>query len=83
MKGQLSVEMLVVLVVILGIVALVASTLMNSANQAAGQAKNRTTDTLGTCARNDVDTCTKNSDCCSNFCDLANTGRCAKPYATS
>lgn len=76
MKGQLSVEMLVVLVVILGVVALVASVLMKSATQAAREADKRANDTIGECIVIG-ERCSANSDCCSYKCDSS--GRCARP----
>lgn len=76
MRGQLSVEMLVVLVVILGVVALVASVLMNSANQAAKQANDRANATIGECVVNG-EGCSASSECCSYFCNKA--GECARP----
>jgi len=74
-KGQLSVEMLVVLVVILGVVALVAGIIMNSANQAANEAGKRANATLGECISNSQH-CGAPSECCSRNC---RSGICEAP----
>ena len=79
MKGQLSVEMLVVLVVILGVVALVASVIMGNATKAKLEAEKRANDTIGSCARL-AESCLGNSDCCSGNC-VSNS--CAPPQATA
>ena len=71
--------MLVVLVVILGVVALVASVIMNNAKKAADQANNRAEDTLGSCKRIG-DSCSIGGDCCSGNC-VSNS--CAPPQATA
>ncbi len=76
MRGQLSVEMLVVLVVILGVVALIASVLMKSATQAAGEADKSANATIGECVVNG-ERCSASSECCSYFCNKA--GECARP----
>jgi uncharacterized protein (UPF0333 family) len=59
MKGQLSAEMIILVVVILAIVAIVASTLISSAKDTSGSVTNATTkisESLG-------DICIKDADC--------------------
>ena len=73
-KGQLSAEMLVVLVVILGLAVILASTLMKSANKAANAADQKTNAVLeasnsGVVKGMGGDYCAADSDCTSNSCD--------------
>ena len=74
MRGQLSVEMLVVFVVILGIVVLVASVMMKSANKAADKVEQKT-DTVLNASDRDYnsgragDYCASAEDCRSGNCD--------------
>jgi len=73
-KGQLSAEMLVVLVVILGLAVILASTLMKSANKAAASADAKTNAVLeasdaGVAKGVAGDYCASNADCSSDSCD--------------
>ena len=73
-KGQLSAEMLVVLVVILGLAVILASTLMKSASKAANAADQKTDAVLqasdsGVAKGISGDYCATDSDCASNSCD--------------
>ena len=73
-KGQLSAEMLVVLVVILGVAVILASTLLKSANKAAASADAKTNAVLeasdnGTLKGAIGDYCASNADCESGSCD--------------
>ena len=73
-KGQLSAEMLVVLVVILGLAVILASTLMKSASKAANAADQKTNAVLEASNSSVVngvsgDYCAADSDCASNSCD--------------
>ena len=72
MRGQLSVEMLVVLVVILGLVIIVASTMMKSADKASEKIDEKTGAVLSasegrTGASGDY--CVADADCGSGSCD--------------
>lgn len=74
MKGQLSAEMLVVLVVILGLAVILASTLMKSASKAANAADQKTAAVLEASENGAVkgasgDYCANNIDCESGSCD--------------
>ncbi len=73
-KGQLSAEMLVVLVVILGLAVILASTLMKSASKAANAADQKTDAVLQASNSSVIngasgDYCATDSDCASNSCD--------------
>ena len=73
-KGQLSAEMLVVLVVILGLAVILASTMLKSANKAAASAEAKTNAVLeksdsGVTKGVSGDYCATDSDCASNSCD--------------
>jgi type II secretory pathway pseudopilin PulG len=73
-KGQLSAEMLVVLVVILGLAVILASTMLKSANKAAASADAKTNAVLeasdqGVLKGTAGDYCASNFDCESNSCD--------------
>ncbi|MFA6328015.1 MAG: hypothetical protein WCY41_01070 [Candidatus Micrarchaeia archaeon] len=73
-KGQLSAEMLVVLVVILGLAVILASTMMNSAKKAANSADQKTNAVLeasdsGVAKGVSGDYCAADSDCASSTCD--------------
>ena len=72
MRGQLSVEMLVVLVVILGLVIIVASTMMKSANKASEKIDEKTGAVLsasGGAVGASGDYCVADTDCGSGSCD--------------
>lgn len=74
-KGQLSAEMLVVLVIILGLAVILASTMMKSASQAAGKIEEKTSTILEASEPSEFvgkagDYCTKNEDCQSRSCDV-------------
>lgn len=80
MRGQLSVEMLVILVIILSLAALVASVLLKSANKAADKVEQKTDSVLNTSDRNYAagapgDYCTSDSDCRSGSCSTYS-GKC-------
>jgi len=73
-KGQLSAEMLVVLVVILGLAVILASTMMKSAGKAANAADQKTNAVLeasdgGAVKGASGDYCTSSVDCESGSCD--------------
>ena len=73
-KGQLSAEMLVVLVVILGLAVILASTMLKSANKAAASADEKTNAVLeasdsGVAKGVSGDYCAADSDCASSSCD--------------
>jgi uncharacterized protein (UPF0333 family) len=72
-RGQLSVEMLLLLVVILGLAILVASTMMKSAAKASEKVEQKTDTVLGagdTGAKGAAgDYCVSNADCSSSSCD--------------
>ena len=73
-RGQLSAEMLVVLVVILGLAVILASTMLKSANKAAANADAKTDAVLGASDSGVTkgvsgDYCAADSDCTSNSCD--------------
>jgi len=73
-KGQLSAEMLVVLVVILGLAVILASTMMKSASKAATAADQKTNAVLeasdsGVTKGISGDYCAVNADCASGSCD--------------
>jgi len=73
-KGQLSAEMLVVLVVILGLAVILASTMLKSANKAASSADAKTDEVLkisdsGVTKGVSGDYCTADSDCTYGSCD--------------
>jgi len=73
MKAQLSVEMLVVLVIVLGVAILLASAMFRSANSAAEKIEKKTNDTLsasemhGRAAAGEY--CSSDQDCESGSCD--------------
>ena len=68
MRGQLSAEMLIVLVIVLGLAILLASTMMNSANTASKSIEGKTD--------NVVNYCTSDLDCAGGkTCDTS-TNRC-------
>ncbi len=73
MKAQLSVEMLVVLVIVLGVAILLASAMFRSANSAAEKIEKKTNDTLGASdAQGRAEAgeyCGADSDCKSQSCD--------------
>ncbi|VVC00896.1 Uncharacterised protein [uncultured archaeon] len=79
MKGQLSAEMLIVLVVILGLAVLLASVMMNSANKAAKNIEQKTDTVLnasGTAGKYPSGyVCQSGADCLSGNCD-AYTSKC-------
>jgi type II secretory pathway pseudopilin PulG len=79
MKGQLSAEMLVVLVLVLGLAVLLASTMFKSANKAAEKVEEKTDSALGASdAASRLPTgsyCASNADCQSGSCDTY-LGRC-------
>lgn len=69
MKGQLSAEMLIVLVIVLGLAILLASTMMNSAEKAGQKVDEKTGKILNYCS-SDLDcssgqTCNTNTHQCS------------------
>jgi len=73
-KGQLSAEMLVVLVVILGLAVILASTMLKSASKAASSADAKTNEVLEISAKGATkgvsgDYCTADADCTSESCD--------------
>jgi type II secretory pathway pseudopilin PulG len=73
-RGQLSAEMLVVLVVILGLAVILASTMMKSAGKAAAAADQKTNAVLqeadsGLAKGASGDYCASNVDCESGTCD--------------
>ena len=73
-KGQLSAEMLVVLVVILGLAVILASTMLKSANKAASSADAKTDEVLkisdsGVAKGVSGDYCAADSDCTYGGCD--------------
>ena len=73
MKGQLSAEMLILLVILLGVAVIVASTMMQSANKASQKIEQKT-DTILTKADQGAagaagDQCASNADCASGSCD--------------
>ena len=73
-KGQLSAEMLVVLVVILGLAVILASTLMKSASKAANAADQKTNAVLEASNSSVINGasgvyCAANADCASGSCD--------------
>ena len=73
-KGQLSAEMLVVLVVILGLAVILASTMLKSANKAASSADAKTDAVLqasdsGVTKGISGDYCAADADCTSGSCD--------------
>lgn len=78
MKGQLSLEMLVVIVVVLGLAVLLASALFKNANKAADSLDKKTdaaigaSDTTGRGAAGDY--CAKDADCLSGTC--SSTSKC-------
>ena len=79
-KGQLSAEMLVVLVVILGLAVILASTMLKSAGKAAASADAKTNAVLeasdsGVAKGVSGDYCTADPDCASGSCD-AYTKKC-------
>ena len=79
-RGQLSAEMLVVLVVILGLAVILASTMLKSANKAAASADAKTNEVLkasdsGVTKGVGGDYCTADPDCASGSCD-AYTKKC-------
>ncbi|MCX8197702.1 MAG: type II secretion system GspH family protein [Candidatus Micrarchaeota archaeon] len=75
MRGQLSVEMLVILVIILGISALVASVLLRSANKAAEKAEQKADYILNASeesyarAKKAGEFCSYDSECASGNCN--------------
>ena len=74
MKGQLSAEMLIVLVVILGVAVLVASVMLKSANKAAEKIGQKTDDVLNSADASAMkgaagEFCVSDSDCKSGKCD--------------
>lgn len=77
MRGQLSVEMLVVIVIILGLVVLMATVFMNSANRAAEKADEQTEQLVsGEGAKLAKGMyCSSDDDCQSGSCD-SSTRRC-------
>ncbi|MEM2137963.1 MAG: hypothetical protein QW568_02650 [Candidatus Anstonellaceae archaeon] len=74
MRGQLSLEMLIVIVVVLGLAVLLASTMMKSAGKTADKITEKTdsvlntSDAAGKGAAGDY--CTSDSGCLSNNCGL-------------
>ena len=78
-RGQLSAEMLIVLVVILGLVVLLASVMLKSANKAADNIEQKTDSVLGMSNftfGNPGDPCKIDDDCksksCSAYSDTCN-----------
>ena len=73
MRGQLSVELLVVLVIILGLVVLVASTMMKSANKASEKVGQKTDSVLNSTYEGGTvlsgDYCVHDTDCRAGRCD--------------
>jgi uncharacterized protein (UPF0333 family) len=74
MRGQLSAEMLVVLVVVLGLAVILASTMMKSAGKAANAAEGKTAEVLeasdsGIAKGASGDYCVGGADCESGSCD--------------
>jgi len=74
MRGQLSAEMLVVLVVILGLAVILASTMMKSASKAASAADEKTNAVLDASDASAMkgasgDYCVGGADCESGSCD--------------
>jgi len=74
MKGQLSAEMLIVLVVILGIAVLLAGVMMKSANKASEKVSQKADTVLsasdgGALKGATGEYCAHDSDCSSGFCD--------------
>jgi len=74
LRGQLSVEMLVILVIILSLAALVASVLLKSANKAADKVEQKTESVLNAsdkpyAAGAAGDYCATDSDCRSGSCN--------------
>jgi len=73
-KGQLSAEMLVVLVVILGLAVILANTMLKSASKAAASADAKTNEVLeisdkGVTKGMSGDYCAADADCTSESCD--------------
>ena len=74
MRGQLSAEMLIVLVVILGLAVILASVMLKSANKAAANVEQKTDTVInassGTAIRAATgDYCVVNADCETGSCD--------------
>ena len=72
MRGQLSVEMMIVLVVILGLAVLVASTMISSANKASQKIEAKTDTVLNSSdlAKGGPGAyCTADADCSSGNCN--------------
>ena len=77
-KGQLSAEMLVVMVVILGLAVLLASTMMGSAKKVADKIEQKTDSLLEASDSGKSApgySCTEDSQCQSGSCD-SYTGKC-------
>jgi len=79
-KGQLSVEMMVIMVVILGLVVIVANTMIKSANKASEKVEQKTESILNTSESGTVsgaqgDYCSTGEDCRSGSCNTY-TGKC-------
>ena len=74
MRGQLSAEMLIVLVVILGLAVILASVMLKSANKAAANVEQKTNTVIGASNAGMVkaaagDYCVVDADCETNSCD--------------
>jgi uncharacterized protein (UPF0333 family) len=74
MRGQLSAEMLILIVVIIAIVGIAALQLMNTAKDASAEIEEQSKNTLdfaktGTGKLEAEDPCIKDSDCKSDNCD--------------
>ena len=72
-RGQLSAEMLIVLVVILGLAVILASVMLKSANKAASAVEEKTNSVIAASNASSVKVasggyCTADSDCESNSC---------------
>jgi hypothetical protein len=71
MKGQLSAEMLVVLVLVLGLAVILASVMFKSADKAAGKIEDKTNSVLGASDKKALgEGCDYDSDCISGNCDF-------------
>ena len=66
MKGQISVEMLILLVVIIGVVIVAASQLLNTAHKAGEDISDKTDDILNYCIKDTE--CKAGETCINNRC---------------
>jgi uncharacterized protein (UPF0333 family) len=76
-RGQLSLEMLIILVILLAVAALVASVLMKSANKAASEVEKKTESVFNTTSpiKQSGQFCTSDDECASKVCD-STTNKC-------